>query len=87
MDMESASNMASTSAKRHYGIAFVVSLAMSLFFWIEMGVFNVVGFLFWTCLSALLGSSFGLVVGRRILVTVVATFVIRLLLFVIMTWF
>jgi len=35
----------------------------------------------------LLGSSFGLVVGRRILVTVVATFVIRLLLFVIMTWF
>lgn len=85
--MESASNLAATSAKRHYGIAFVVSLAMSLFFWLGMGVFNVAGFVFWTCIAALLGSSIGLVAGRRIVVTIIATFVIRLLMFVIMTWF
>ena len=84
--MESASNQAATSAKRHYAIAFAVSLAMSLFFWLGMGDSHVAGFIFWTCIAALLGSSIGLVADRRVVVTVIATAVIRLLIFLVTSW-
>ena len=85
--MESASNQAATSAKRHYLVALAVSFALSMFFWIALDVFNFVGFVFWTCIAALLGSSIGLVADRKLLITVISTAVIRTLIFVAMTWF
>ena len=85
--MESASNQASESAKKHYAVAFAVSVVLSLFFWVGLGVFNIAGFVFWTCIAALLGSSIGLVANRRLWITIVSTVAIRTVIFVIMTWF
>jgi len=77
--MESASSQAATTAKRHYLIAILVSFGLSILFWIALGIFDFVGFLFWSCLAALLGSSVGLVLDRKIWISVVATVIIRLL--------
>lgn len=75
--MESASNQAATTAKRHYLISILVSFGLSVLFWVFLGVFEVVGFLFWSCLAALLGSSIGLVFDRKIWISVLSTIVIR----------
>jgi len=85
--MESASNQASSAAKKHYLVAFAISLLMSILFWLVFGVFQLAGFILWTFISALLGSSIGLVAGRKLGVTVAATIIIRLIVFIIMTQF
>jgi len=81
---ESASNQAATTAKRHYFVSMVTALGLSLLFWALFGVFDFVGFIFWTCISALLGSSIGLVLDRKIWISVVSTAAIRTLIFTIM---
>ena len=83
---ESASNEAATTSKRHYFVALLVSLALSVMLWILFGQFDAVGFVFWTSTAALLGSSVGLVMDRNIWVTVGATAAIRLIIFAIV-WF
>jgi len=83
---ESASSEAATTSKRHYIIALAVSLVLSLLFWAAFGVFEIVGFVLWTSISALLGSSIGLVSDRKLWVTVIATTLIRTMIFVI-SWF
>ncbi len=77
--MESASNKASSTAKRHYFVAVIVSLALSLLFWVIFGVIDLFGFLLWTTVAALLGSSIGLVVDRKLWITIVSTMVIQVL--------
>ena len=80
---ESASSEAATTSKRHYAVALLVSFALSVLFWVILGVFDWVGFVFWTSIAALLGSSIGLVADRKLWVTVVATALIRFLIFAI----
>jgi len=86
-NMESASNQASSAAKKHYLAAIGTSLFLSVMFWLILGVFQLVGFILWTFISALLGSSIGLVAGRKLFVTIIATALIRVIVFVIMTQF
>jgi len=83
---ESASNEAATTSKRHYFVALLVSLLLSIVLWVIFGQFDAVGFVLWTSMAALLGSSFGLVLDRNIWVTVGATAVVRLVFFAI-AWF
>jgi len=85
--MESASNKASNAAKRHYLSAIGTSLFFSIMFWVVFDVFHFAGFIFWTCIAALLGSSIGLVAGKHLVVTIGATAVIRVIIFVITLYF
>ncbi|MDA1027726.1 MAG: hypothetical protein O3B41_01550 [Bacteroidetes bacterium] len=77
--MESASNKAASSAKRHYSVAVLVSLGLSLLFWLVFDIFDLVSFVLWTSIAALLGTSIGLVVGRKLWITVVSTLSIQTL--------
>ena len=83
--MESASNKASSAAKRHYFAAILTSAILSVLFWTFFEVVQIVGFIFLTLMAALLGSSIGLVANRNLVVTILATLLIRLVIFVIMT--
>ncbi len=83
--MESASNKASSAARRHYLAAILTSGILSVIFWVFFEVFQFVGFIFLTLIAALLGSSIGLVANRNLVVTVLATLFIRFGIFVIMT--
>lgn len=83
--MESASNKASSAAKRHYFAAILTSAVLSVLFWTFFEVTQMVGFIFLTLIAALLGSSIGLVASRNLVVTVLATVFIRLVIFIIMS--
>lgn len=82
--MESASNKAASTAKRHYLVAVLVSLGLSLLFWLAFDIFDLVSFVLWTSVAALLGTSFGLVVGRKLWITVVSTLTIQTLILTIL---
>jgi len=83
--VESASNKASSAAKRHYLAAILTSAILSALFWTFFEVVQIVGFIFLTLMAALLGSSIGLVANRNLVVTILATLLIRLVIFVIMS--
>jgi len=70
----------------HILVALAVSFGLSVIFWLGFGVFVLVGFLLWSVVCAAVGVVIGYFVTRNnIAVTVVATAVIRIAIYLIMT--
>jgi uncharacterized membrane protein YfcA len=69
----------------HVVVGLVVSFGLSTAFWIALGVFNLAGFLIWSTVIGLIGAAVGTWFKSRI-VNVIATAVIRLIHFVVMTY-
>lgn len=63
---------------RHLLVAALVSYGFSVFFWLALGMFILKGFIVVSAACALAGAAIGYFTGRKILVTVIATAVIRL---------
>ena len=71
--------------KTHTLLALFVSYGLSIFFWLGLGVFNLVGFVVVSALAAAMGLGAGWVMKKRLWVTIMATLVIRVALYVFMT--
>ncbi|VAV93675.1 hypothetical protein MNBD_ALPHA06-1011 [hydrothermal vent metagenome] len=72
---------------RHTAYALVLSYGLSVFFWLGFGVFNLVGFIVVSALTAALGVASGWVLGKKLGITLLATFVFRILAYLLMTGF
>ena len=68
---------------RHSILALAISFGLSTFFWLALGVFNLQAFWAVSIGCACLGVVFGLVFFRKLLVTGLATAMIRVLVFLI----
>lgn len=62
---------------KHFVLALVISFALSVAFWGVFGVFELAPFFIVSLLCAAAGASIGVVFGKRLLVTGIATAVIR----------
>ncbi|PHS24609.1 MAG: hypothetical protein COA84_08935 [Robiginitomaculum sp.] len=69
----------------HALAALFVSYGLSVFFWLGLGVFNLIGFIIVSALAAAMGLGAGWVMKKRLWVTIMATLVIRIALYVLMT--
>jgi len=70
----------------HILVALAVSFGLSVIFWLGFGVFVLVGFILWSVVCAAVGVVIGYFLTRNnIAVTVVATAVIRIAIYLIMT--
>ena len=73
------------SLMAHALAALVVSYGLSVYFWLGFGVFNLSGFIVISALAAAMGFIAGWVMKKRLWVTIMATLVIRVALYVVMT--
>ncbi len=69
----------------HAALALAVSYGLSLFFWFGLGVFNLAGFVIISALAAALGLTAGWRAHKKLWITALATLVVRLMLYVVMT--
>ena len=69
----------------HIAIAVIIAYGLSVFFWLGLGVFNPVGFLFVSGLAATLGVITGWALNKRLWITALITLICRLGLYVFMT--
>ncbi len=65
----------------HLLVAVLVSYGLSAFFWLGLGVFNLMGFVIISALAAILGVSTGWVMGKRLWITATASLAYRLALY------
>jgi hypothetical protein len=70
---------------RHAFAALLVSFALSVSFWLIWGVFVLPGFIVMSLLAAAGGLLAGWLAGKRLVITLVATAVIRIAIYVIAT--
>ncbi len=63
---------------KHLMLAIGLSYALSLFFWAVFSVFNLQGFILVSAVCALAGAGIGFLTGRRLVVTAIATILIRI---------
>ncbi|PHS28941.1 MAG: hypothetical protein COA85_02430 [Robiginitomaculum sp.] len=68
----------------HFLGALLVSYGLSVAFWLGLGVFNLMGFVFVSALAAALGVFAGWFMGKHLWVTVLATLLCRLGLYMLM---
>lgn len=74
------------SLATHILVALAVSFGLSLVFWLAFNVFVLVGFILWSIVCAAVGVAIGyFAVRNNIAVTVVATAILRIGLYLIMT--
>jgi len=69
----------------HLLVALMVSYGLSVAFWLGLGVFNLMGFILVSAIATVLGVFAGWLMGKRLWVTVLATLLARLALYVLMT--
>lgn len=66
---------------RHTILALFISFGLSVLFWLGLGVFDPTGFWLVSLSSAILGVAFGYFIFRKILVTGIASFLVRITIF------
>jgi len=69
----------------HLLVAGLVSYGLSVAFWLGLGVFNLMGFILVSAMAAALGLGAGWILGKRLWVTLLASLLARLGLYVLMT--
>jgi len=69
----------------HLLVAVLVSYGLSVMFWLGLGVFNLMGFMLISALAAAVGLGAGWLMGKRLWVTLLASLLARLMLYVLMT--
>ncbi len=69
----------------HLVLALITSYGLSVFFWLTLGVFNLIGFIVVSALAAALGLASGMIMQRRLWITVFATLLVRIGLYLLMT--
>ncbi|MAI89145.1 hypothetical protein [Ponticaulis sp.] len=70
---------------RHIGLALILSFGLSVLFYLGLGAFNATGFWLASLGCAFLGVVFGLVFFRKLAMTGIATVLVRVMVFIIMT--
>ncbi|WP_374762854.1 hypothetical protein [Yunchengibacter salinarum] len=73
------------SMTTHVMVALLVSVGLSLFFWAVLDTFVLMGFLLWSVVAAAAGALIGGRLVERLWVTVLATAVIRIAIYGLMT--
>ena len=62
-----------------------LSYGLSVFFWLVLGVFNLGGFIAVSALCGVAGGALGYAAGKKMWVALVATAIIRIVVYLIMT--
>ncbi len=70
---------------RHISLALFLSYGLSLLFWTVLNVFNLPGFIIISALCAIAGAGIGYLWGRRLWLSLLMTFLIRMGVFFLMT--
>ncbi len=71
---------------KHIFAALLVSYGLSLAFWLILHVFNLPGFIFISLACALAGAAAGWLGGQRVWVSIMATFLLRILVYIVMVY-
>lgn len=73
------------SMLKNFAAALLVSYVLSIVFWLAFGVFNLPGFIFVSAAAALVGTLVGWLMRTSLIVTLLATAIVRIALFGFMT--
>jgi hypothetical protein len=68
---------------RHAGLALAISFGLSVLFWLGLGVFGPTSFWLASLSSAILGLAFGYFIFRKLLMTAIATVLVRVTIFMV----
>lgn len=62
----------------HALVALGLSYGLSLYFWLGLGTFNLVGFIFVSAIVALIGGASGWFIKRNLWITAIVTVLLRI---------
>lgn len=68
----------------HITLAIIIAYGLSVYFWLGLGVFNLIGFIGVSALAVVIGLAAGWLMGKRLWVTALATLAARLILYAVM---
>lgn len=74
-----------TTPLNHGAVALALSYGLSLYFWFALGTFNLIGFIVVSACVALMGALCGWFLNKNIWITAIATIILRLAIYWLMT--